>query len=489
MKITEIFNLEKSQHEIDFVNIDINTDIPLFIDPAFLAIKNDKLSFEASKTIRHFFQHLIDLISRNDMDSARRLFENLDEPNETRLGVSISSPKGKGVGSEDTQSILDSLIESKAIESGLVEELEDCLIFVDGFGKDKLSDMTTNIIKKHLIDYTINQCELWGIPLTEHVPTGFYWNRATAQWENSFEKMLVINSEKIILTPKSLVSFSKEYTPQKYHQHFVLNFLQNEQLKLNTTLVQKRRDKDGKEERFVTKKSLIEHGYTSSKGKIREFTKDHPEIFSEFKQEIKSDKHLTPIGNDELQEINDEDEEIEEVIDYLIDKLEAIPSGAKKASDYHRLTVGIVSLLFYPKLTAPQVEQPIHEGRKRIDFTFDNSAGSGFFHSLHTTHQTPAQYIFFECKNYSEDPKNPELDQLSGRFSWNRGKFGILMCREINDMNLFLNRCRDTLNDDRGTIIPLTDEDLKQMLLYKKQGFDTKVELILNDRLRKIKLG
>jgi hypothetical protein len=41
MKISEIFQLNKTQPELDFVDIDTNLDTPLFIDPFFLSIKKD----------------------------------------------------------------------------------------------------------------------------------------------------------------------------------------------------------------------------------------------------------------------------------------------------------------------------------------------------------------------------------------------------------------------------------------------------------------
>lgn len=39
MKISEIFELKKSQHELDFVDVDIDSDTPLFLDPYFIAKK------------------------------------------------------------------------------------------------------------------------------------------------------------------------------------------------------------------------------------------------------------------------------------------------------------------------------------------------------------------------------------------------------------------------------------------------------------------
>jgi len=137
---------------------------------------------------------------------------------------------------------------------------------------------------------------------------------------------------------------------------------------------------------------------------------------------------------------------------------------------------------------APQVEREIHDGRKRIDITFDNAASYGFFHRLHTTYKTPSQFIFVECKNYSRDVANPELDQLSGRFSLHRGKFGLLLCRTIDNLIVFLSRCTDTYKDDRGTIIPLVDSDLISILTDLKEGKERPEEKLLSNRFREIAL-
>ena len=103
----------------------------------------------------------------------------------------------------------------------------------------------------------------------------------------------------------------------------------------------------------------------------------------------------------------------------------------------------LLTALFYPALTSPRVEYPIHEGRKRIDITYTNNARQGFFDWLRL-HSIPCRYITVECKNFQSDPADPELDQLSSRFSPLRGQVGLLVCRTFNSRELLMKRCRDT---------------------------------------------
>lgn len=122
-------------------------------------------------------------------------------------------------------------------------------------------------------------------------------------------------------------------------------------------------------------------------------------------------------------------------------------------------------------MTNPRKQFEIHEGRKRIDLTYTNVAREGFFSwlSLHY----PSSNIFIECKNYTRDLGNPELDQLAGRFSPSRGQFGLIICRGFADKDLFLKRCQDTAKDNRGFIILLDDDDLSELVTARKQDFHT----------------
>jgi hypothetical protein len=78
--------------------------------------------------------------------------------------------------------------------------------------------------------------------------------------------------------------------------------------------------------------------------------------------------------------------------------------------------------------------------------------------------------VFVECKNYTREIANPELDQMIGRFSDNRGRVGLIVCRRFENKALFLQRCRDTAADGNGFIIALDDTDLGHLIEGRGQS-------------------
>jgi hypothetical protein len=479
MRISRRFGLQASQYELDFVDIDTSKDLRVFIDPHFLGQRSDRWSVEASASIQSFFRRFLALLRAGRKTDARELFSFLGEPNETCLGLSRGMPRGNGVGEELADQIFESLVDSKAVKTGVLTDIEDARIFVRNIDKDRISDMATVLIRRHLLTYTADQCALWGIPSTQDIPSGDIWDAATGTWTSYLAPRLVVGERPILLVPKGIVSFSKRYTAAKYHQHYVLTYLKHEHLRMDTVLVQKRKLRNGTIKRWVTKKSIVKHESPGDKEYLAEFTERHVEVFADFK--ARAGQEEQPISDDDLTTVP-----LSDVTQYLIAKLNAIPSGNDDATNYHRLATGILELCFYPALIAPRMETPLHDGRKRIDITFDNAATAGFFHRLHAIHGIASAYIMVECKNYSRDVNNPELDQLAGRFGVNRGRCGLLVSRTVDDLDTLILRCADAYRDGRGLMIPLSDSDLRRMLENRANGAPEPYHDLLSDRLRQI---
>jgi hypothetical protein len=148
-----------------------------------------------------------------------------------------------------------------------------------------------------------------------------------------------------------------------------------------------------------------------------------------------------------------------------LQKVLAIRPGNEAAADYERAIEPLLTALFQPVLTDPEVQAKMFNGRKRVDITYVNAASIGLFSWLALHYR--AAYIFVECKNYVKEIGNPELDQLSGRFSKNRGQVGLLLCRSVDNEKVLMDRCRDTATDGRGFIIPIDDRDLTQLVESK----------------------
>ena len=195
----------------------------------------------------------------------------------------------------------------------------------------------------------------------------------------------------------------------------MIEFLKAEYHQAGGALVQSY--KDGRT--YVTKVSVKER-HPFIKNDLAQFVLDHPEILERYKA-LKGAEG--PLTNEDFARVVQHSHFDEQAFArVLIDQLQATQSGNDAATAYHNLTLGVCSFLFYPSLTCPIKEHEIHQGRKRIDIKFTNAATRGFFFEMMNSPAARANSVFVECKNYSKEVANPELDQLGGRFAPNRGK-------------------------------------------------------------------
>lgn len=475
IRLSRHFRLSKCQAELDFVDVSLSGDMPLFIDPHALSKREDIWSIEASNLVVDFFQQVIDYIRIGEDDKAQALLSYLKEPNDTGLGLSRKKRQGRGVSGQQSLDLFEHLKDSTAARTGFLKDLEDCELLIPGISSDKISDITTNIIRQKLVEYTIDQCELLSIP-TQNVPAGRFWDPHRHEWaEEKFADLPIYKGQRLLLVPKAIVRHQMIFDHQQYYNHYVLTFLQAFHLAAATGLVQLL--KNGT--RRVTKKSLKRQN-PLSKEFLYEFSKQHPDIFAKYKHEVPA-KRDHEMSNAALE---DSAGSAPDLAAELVTKLRAIPAGTAHANAYHDCMVGIIEALFYPSLMYPKKEQLLHEGRKRIDITYSNAARGGFFHWLHSVQHVPCSFIMVECKNYREDAANPELDQLGGRFSVQRGQFGLLVCRTCTDRALFQKRCRDTARDGRGYILLITDSDVEDLMAHKAAGREQDIDQWLDQEFR-----
>lgn len=453
MRFSEYFQINRTQAYLDFVDIPLNTDLSVFLDPNAIKSLESSWGNELSSFLQTFFETVLKLIKNGEHTKAKSLLGSLNEGNEFHLGYSSGKSRGHGFGAESADTVWDALTKSKATTSGLLRDLEDTALLIHGIGTDMISDAVCNILRRPLIKYTQDMCKYYGIPLTPNIASGALWNPQKEIWEQQLVDLPVTEYGKVILVPKILVRSSLSFQHDEYYRHYLLPQMQSEHLKHRSALVETLKDGSLR----VTKKALMDK-YGKDKLAAVEQTILKPHVLDEYR-EAKAESPYPPLS---LKQFSDLENTEKPDLPALLQSLKKLPAGRETAGQYEDIIERIFSVIFYPSLCNPTKQHQIHEGRKRIDITYTNEAKNGFFNWVAMHY--PASHIFVECKNYGKDIANPEIDQLSGRFSPSRGQVGILICRSVKDKALLYRRCIDTAKDNRGFILVLDDSDIESLI-------------------------
>jgi hypothetical protein len=459
MRVSELYSLGQTQPALEFVDVDIRADTRVYVDPRALRSIDSDWANECVSLLQSFFSAVLDAIQSGKHERALGLLASLSEPNETRLGLSVGRAQGRGMGRDLARVTWEALRTSRAVSTGLLEDLEDTILFIEGIGFDIISDVTTNIIRRPLVRFTGDVCSYYGIPLTSGVASGRLWDHRRRAWTQEFVSLPVTEHGPLLLVPKSIVRRSTTFNPGEYYNHYVLPFLQDEELNAaGSSLVEALKY----DQRRVTKKA-VKAKYGTGKKVNLETTLRDSSILDRYR--LAKSRPTMPPGHSEIAALTDT---AEPDWDALLKAVTDVPPGKNAATQYHRAVEALLSALFYPALDFPKREQKIHAGRKRIDISYTNVATVGFFHWVHATHGTPASFVPVECKNYGAEISNPEIDQLGMRFSPGRGQMGLLCHRGYGDKARVIQRCRDAAADEHGYIIALDDDDLGRLVAARK---------------------
>lgn len=187
------------------IDVTLNCDTKLFIDPLLLG-ESDNIEFRkcAREAYEQRFQLVIKLlaasVAHNDKAwKAARTQLSFPEMKYTHLGYS-KGETGSGLGTLLTDELIQSAKE--IIDLGVTDpDLFVALsLFEDNVGADRISDMTSHIVLKCLIDFTARACEKLKIPTNEFAIREL-GNETFALPGNPLKD----NKEPILLVPKDVV--------------------------------------------------------------------------------------------------------------------------------------------------------------------------------------------------------------------------------------------------------------------------------------------
>ena len=276
MKFKEKYNIKG---EVEFVDIELDTDSKLFVDPYLIYISNDEFSNNCSNKIVNYFEQLLKLAILNDKGNGYKIVKYLQENNEVRFGYSLGNPLGKGFGKNKGKELFDILCKSKAVRTGMISDIFDASIMLNKVGYDKISDLTINIILEDLIQFTQKQCKMYSVPLERVRLRRPVWNSEKNNWINiEAIDLPVHNGKPIILVPNNFVRPYMVYTYARFYNNQMMPYYEIESLK-NPSCGLVKILKRG----IVPAKSKIRKEYPCLKDNVINFIIEHPDKYSMYK--------------------------------------------------------------------------------------------------------------------------------------------------------------------------------------------------------------
>ena len=144
-----------------FVDVVVNDDNLLFIDPILLETARDRWCQGANATVQSFFNAFYEAYRTKNQVKKEELLSHAGEQNVTRLGYGRGD-NGKGNTKQGLLNIfspLDSLLQ----DISTIKKAEDLAVLIPDFAEDGLSDLLTNVLHDQLNQFTSEQMKKYGI--------------------------------------------------------------------------------------------------------------------------------------------------------------------------------------------------------------------------------------------------------------------------------------------------------------------------------------
>jgi len=423
-RLTDYYEVFKSQAEIDFAIPLLDEDIPLYVDP-FLLWRSPSQQDQALHTaLISSFNNLNFLIKRGRTQEAINNLILASECDDVGLGLSASRT-GKRFGKATAQGILDLFSIIPEYGKFGFSHFEEIQLFIDGISKDRISDITCSFLKSFLIDYTIDQCQIVGLPVSRTLIKHVYDLR-TQKFVSDENVNLPVHPETkspILLVPKRWLRFIPWLNFDDY---------------FTTAIAPNIEDNSPRDRLSVLNYNRHNYGLVSEYVTIKERTAQNCRADPLFKQ--------IPVVSARRK----------------FKEIQAIPSGSANRSDqkYEDAMSRLLSSLFYPHLDFADVQVRSESGSTIKDLVFYNNRSVDFLDEILQDYKS--RQLIFELKNV-ESIDREHINQINRYMTGEMGKFGCLVTR--NRLNkAMLKNTIDLWSGQRRCIIALNDEDIGLMV-------------------------
>ncbi|EJB8479851.1 UNVERIFIED_CONTAM: hypothetical protein KWE62_08680 [Acinetobacter baumannii] len=274
---------------LDFLNLQLEKDTKVFLDPYSVAMTNNVHCRNAHKCIKAFMKTLLTALKDNNQTLATELCSHFQEPKGTGIGWTKKSYKGRGAGEIKAAKLLEALTSSEAVMSGAIEDLEELILVVEGLGLDTISDITINLGMKHFIEFTQEKCNELNIPLERINKKVNYFCHLDNEWKSDFFDLphALIGEEKekgqIILLPINTLAKQSAYGTSYFFTNIATPYFVNQGIAAGASFI--RATKSGGYKADL-KKMRENDQYKGGKKRMGKFITDHPEALKEYREKV-----------------------------------------------------------------------------------------------------------------------------------------------------------------------------------------------------------
>jgi len=421
-RLNDFYDLPFTQEEVDFAIPFLDEDIPLYMDPFLLWKSPSQQDNSLHGSITNSFNYLGRQFTKNE-DEAIYSLKEMSECDEVGLGNS-KSKKGKKIGDKMAKTILSTFKDIPQIQENGFTHFELLQLLIEDFSKDRVSDISCNLIKSFLIDYTIQQSSKFSIP-TEVTEIEYFDNRKLKFVNETVNLPVNPNTkEAILLIPKRWLRF----IPWINYEDFFHNYIE------------------------ISKK--ISQGKKVPRAEILEFNrKNYDQLQSYIKRK-------------QLEQKDCKNDPLFTQIPILSSKrkfksITKLPTGKTDNADqeYEKDLCPLLASMLYPELDFAQPQSRTVGGVLIRDLIFYNNTSHKLLKEIYEKYKS--KQIVVELKN-TKEVSTTHVNQLNRYLNDEFGSFGIIFTRNKPPKNVFKNTI-DLWAGQRKCILIMDDEDLELM--------------------------
>lgn len=373
-RLSDYYNIPLLQSDVDFAIPFMDEDIPLYVDPFLLWKSPSQMDNMLHNGILSAFNNLGRMYMDGKSNEAVTNLVLLSECDEVGLGFS-KTRRGRTISNDVAKDILELFKTIPQIQQYGFRHFEQIQLLVDQISKDRVSDISCSLIKSFLIDYTIDQCLKYGIPLQSVEIYRYDYKRFKIVKEGV---KLPINEESkqpLLLVPKRWLRFTPWLNYDDYFKNYLIKDIEKEYdgTKNRIEVLKYNRENFGMVEKYIDFKE-------ADRGKC-----ENDPLFS--KISVASAKRK-------------------------VSDIRKLPIGKTDNADkkYEELMGQVLTSFLYPYLDFAAEQSRIESGTQIRDIIFYNNINTDFLKEIYETYD--CKQIVIELKNV-KSVEREHINQLN----------------------------------------------------------------------------